>query len=77
MLPKISICIVSKTEGELPVSELFNVLKVNVKGITSDYQKYTQKTIRHAKKKNFYSLSEENKQAGLVADKMIAITSDN
>ncbi|MBW3349718.1 hypothetical protein [Limosilactobacillus reuteri] len=58
------------------MSELFNVLKVNVKGITSDYQKYTQKTIRHAKK-NFYSLSEENKQAGLVADKMIAITSDN
>ncbi|MBD5807123.1 hypothetical protein DTK66_08450 [Lactobacillus sp. M31] len=43
MLPKISICIVSKTEGQLPVSELFNVLKVNVKGITSDYQKYTQK----------------------------------
>lgn len=58
------------------MSELFNALKTNVKGIASDYQEYAQKKQYEKEKKNFDSLSEEDKQVNSIADKMVAITSD-
>jgi len=59
------------------MSELFNALKTNVKGIASDFQDHAQKRLYEKEKENFDSLSEEDKQLVLAADEMIAITSDH
>lgn len=37
---------ISNTLRELLMSELFNALKINIKGIASDYQEYSQKIIQ-------------------------------